>query len=248
MASKTSSEFTPTPKQAVFLFMAATVVAVVIFLCGLLVGRGVPLEGVLAGRGYFLSPGDNSLISGGRPTVASTPSLEPSAAALAEDDLTYRDRLDGKAGSDYLSTFDSDDRLVATGLGFDDFQKPVSSDTGEFQESISSTPPVPAPDRVFRSTDAAESVSRAVTWPIEREESYGFSVQVTALRERAAAEHVAARLAEKGYPAFVVDPLTETSIPVFRVRVGWYIDRSEAELVLHRLEQEEQFKPWIARY
>ena len=29
-------------KQLVFLFMAATVVAVVIFLCGVMVGRGVP--------------------------------------------------------------------------------------------------------------------------------------------------------------------------------------------------------------
>src|SRR4029450_11607191 len=31
-------------KQLVFLFMAATVVAVVIFLCGVMVGRGVPVR------------------------------------------------------------------------------------------------------------------------------------------------------------------------------------------------------------
>ena len=31
-------------KQLVFLFMAATVVAVVIFLCGVMVGRGVPIR------------------------------------------------------------------------------------------------------------------------------------------------------------------------------------------------------------
>lgn len=36
------SDGAPSAKQLVFLFMAATVVAVVVFLCGVLVGRGVP--------------------------------------------------------------------------------------------------------------------------------------------------------------------------------------------------------------
>ena len=42
MASQASNDTTPNAKQLVFLFMAATVVAVVVFLCGVLVGRGVP--------------------------------------------------------------------------------------------------------------------------------------------------------------------------------------------------------------
>jgi SPOR domain len=34
---------------------------------------------------------------------------------------------------------------------------------------------------------------------------------------------------------------------VFRVRVGKYADRREAETVARKLEKEEQFKPWITR-
>ena len=34
---------------------------------------------------------------------------------------------------------------------------------------------------------------------------------------------------------------------VFRVRVGKYEDRKEAETIAKRLEKEEQFKPWITR-
>ena len=73
----------------------------------------------------------------------------------------------------------------------------------------------------------------------------GFTVQVTALRERDAAERVAEGLMEKGYPAFVADPLNDAPVLVFRVRVGRYGDRAEAERILQRLEQEEQLKPWI---
>jgi hypothetical protein len=34
---------------------------------------------------------------------------------------------------------------------------------------------------------------------------------------------------------------------VFRVRVGKYKERRDAESVAARLEREEQFKPWITR-
>ena len=77
--------------------------------------------------------------------------------------------------------------------------------------------------------------------------SDGYAIQVTTLREGAAAERMAQRLVEKGYPAFVAAPPPDVPVPVFRVRVGTYADREEAERVLRRLEGEESFKPWITR-
>jgi cell division septation protein DedD len=71
-------------------------------------------------------------------------------------------------------------------------------------------------------------------------------VQVAAVRERGEADAMARRLTAKGYPAFVTSPSTGPA-RVFRVRVGKYNDRSEAESVASRLEKEEQFKPWITR-
>lgn len=79
------------------------------------------------------------------------------------------------------------------------------------------------------------------------EPSRGYSIQVTTLREGEAAERMAAGLAAKGYPAFVVPPAPAAPVPVFRVRVGTYTDRGEAERVLRRLEGEESLRPWITR-
>jgi cell division septation protein DedD len=74
----------------------------------------------------------------------------------------------------------------------------------------------------------------------------GFAIQVAALRQRAEADGVARSLATKGYPAYVLNPEAGTPA-VFRVRVGKFKDRSEAETVAARLQKEEQFKPWIVR-
>jgi cell division septation protein DedD len=71
-------------------------------------------------------------------------------------------------------------------------------------------------------------------------------VQVAALRERAEAEGIARRLVARGYDAYVVDP-QPGGVAVYRVRVGRFADRSEAERVMRRLAQEERFKPWITR-
>ena len=55
------------------------------------------------------------------------------------------------------------------------------------------------------------------------------------------------RLAGKGYPAYVVAPPKGPGPIIFRVRVGKYKDRNEADTVAARLLKEEQFKPWIVR-
>ena len=75
----------------------------------------------------------------------------------------------------------------------------------------------------------------------------GYSIHLTTLREGAAAQRMAQGLVDKGYPAFVVAPVSGAPVQVFRVRVGTYADREEAERVLLRLEGEESFKPWITR-
>ena len=93
--------------------------------------------------------------------------------------------------------------------------------------------------------------SREVGLPIPSDVSAGrtdgYSIQVTTLRERAAAERMAQGLVDKGYPAFVVPPAPGVPVPVFRVRVGTYTDRDEAERILRRLEAEESLRPWITR-
>jgi cell division septation protein DedD len=72
----------------------------------------------------------------------------------------------------------------------------------------------------------------------------GWLVQVQALRDRASADGVAKRLAGKGYKAFVMSPGPKGS-RLYRVVVGRFKTRGEAEEAKRRLEKEEKFKPWI---
>ena len=74
----------------------------------------------------------------------------------------------------------------------------------------------------------------------------GFAIQVAALRERDEADVIVKRLAGKGYPAYVVAP-TKGETAIYRVRVGKFKDRNEADTVAARLQKEEQFKPWVVR-
>jgi hypothetical protein len=83
--------------------------------------------------------------------------------------------------------------------------------------------------------------------PPEASASEGFTVQVAALRGRADAQTIRDQLTGKGYPAYVLDPAPDAPAAVYRVRVGRYQERAEAEDVRRRLETEEQFKPWITR-
>jgi cell division septation protein DedD len=70
-------------------------------------------------------------------------------------------------------------------------------------------------------------------------------LQVAALRGGAEARELAASLATKGYPAFVVHPVPEAPVAIYWVRVGPYADRASADQMGSRLETEERFKPWV---
>ena len=71
-------------------------------------------------------------------------------------------------------------------------------------------------------------------------------MQIAALNVRTEAEAIARRLSSKGYAAYVLSPANGTPA-VYRVRVGKFNTRREAESVAARLQQEEQFKPWVTR-
>jgi cell division septation protein DedD len=69
-------------------------------------------------------------------------------------------------------------------------------------------------------------------------------VQVISLQDRGAAATIAKRLTGKGYPAFVLDPAPGAPA-IYRVQVGGYPDRRDAEQASRRLEKDEQFKPLV---
>ena len=69
-------------------------------------------------------------------------------------------------------------------------------------------------------------------------------VQVGAFGNAAAARDVVRQLAAKGHPAFLVNPAP--GMPsIYRVQVGGYASRSEADQVARRIEKEDQYKPVV---
>lgn len=224
MADEGLHEIQLNGKQLVFLFMASTVVAVVIFLCGVMVGRGVrvqrPVEAVEAAGDPAADPTAVDKPAATPPATATTPSNAPIAA---NEVLTYPSRLEGQdAPDEKLRVRPASPKEVAT---------PVAT-------SAKVTPPLvkPAPPK--------ETASARIDAPPEPAGS-GFVVQIAAVNDRGEAEAIARRMAGKGYPTFVTTP--RGGPKMFRVRIGKYQSRREAETIAARLEKEDQFKPWITR-
>jgi cell division septation protein DedD len=235
MADEGVHEIQLNGKQLVFLFMSGTVVAVVIFLMGVMVGRGIRAPRAAQQM-------NASAETTGDPTAAARPPLPaPSAPTegmplASQETLTYPDRLEDPTPPPETLR-DTPNEPVATAPAA---PAPVAK--------ASAAPPEPAaPDKklAVQNKPAAEKGSATTDLPREPAGS-GFVVQVAATRDRGEADAIAKRLAAKGYPTFVTTP-GAGGPRVFRVRVGKFTNRREADTVAGKLEREEQFKPWITR-
>jgi cell division septation protein DedD len=208
-------------KQVVFYFMAAVVFLVVVFLMGVQVGRGV-----LSQRG-LPDAADASGVGGetepAPPPAAATQGA--SAPLTANEKLSYAERLASSEPAAEQLKKQPEDTPPPT---------PKSERSAERGPQHTGRPPAPT------STPApAPAVSAEPPGP-------GFSIQVAALQKRDEADTIVKRLAGKGYPAYVLAP-AKGSASIFRVRVGKYKDRREADTVAAKLQKEEQFKPWVVR-
>ncbi len=65
-----------------------------------------------------------------------------------------------------------------------------------------------------------------------------YYIQVAALNSKEAATSFAEEFKKRGYPALVLDPFPSDRRPVFRVRIGGYETREEAEEVLNKMQSE----------
>jgi cell division septation protein DedD len=110
----------------------------------------------------------------------------------------------------------------------------------------SSDPPRadPAPKAVVSAPDPKPALPSSAT---QGAKPGVWAVQVVSLRDGDAASQLVQRLRSKGYPAYVVGPSAGTPTRLFRVQVGRYDDRPEAQQVSARLKKEEQFDTWIVR-
>jgi cell division septation protein DedD len=215
-------------KQLVFLFMAATVVSVVIFLCGVLVGRGVRVERTAVSEEATLV---EPPAADPAPPSAAPAAADPRAAAppTSTEDLSYFKRLE--RSNQPVEELKPAAKAPApeAKAGTD-----KAADPGKTAAVAPSKEPAPPKDK--------EAPAAAPAPP----PGSGYAVQVAALNVRSEADAIAKKLTSKGYAAYVQTPSDGTP-SVYRVRIGTFKTRREAETVAARLQKEEQYKPWVTR-
>ena len=213
-------------KQLVFLFMAATVVSVVIFLCGVMVGRGV------RGPQSTVAANDSGPAVAAEPPARSTPpaTARESAPAASAPQTSTPPPEPAEDGADYYKQLTEAEAGAAPKVA-----PPASPERRAAATPASVERPVdkPAPPPTSATPPAAVTGG-------------GFVVQIAALRDRTEADTIVKRLAVKGYQAFVVNPVPGKP-PVYKVQVGRFAERGEAEKIAVRLKSEEQFSPWVTR-
>ena len=195
---------------------------VFLFMAATVVSVVIFLLGVFVGRGVRAERGtvaDSSATSG---TIADTSPAPPPAASVPAPP---------PAGSD--PTAAAPPKEAPEDLSyFNRLDKPTAA-----PEKLKPSAPPTAPAAPRASVPAsATGESSGQDW----------AVQIAALNVRSDAEAIAKRLSSKGYAAYVVAPPDGTPA-VYRVRVGKFPTKREADSVAAKLQKEEQFKPWVTR-
>jgi len=213
-------------KQLVALFIVTTTVIVVVFLLGVKVGRGArDAQADEPEQAAAAAPATQSA------QLATPPVTEPPApAADAQDDLSYHKRLQGE-GTPQEKLKHQDESKPESAPAPKAAPPPVAEPAPTPVATAQHVPAAPVP------ADNLPTTGRSGTW----------AVQVIATKDRAIAGSVLKRLAAKGYPAFLVNPSANATPAYYKVHVGRYSDRGEAEKVSLRIKKEEQFPSWITR-
>ncbi len=216
-------------KQLIFLFMATTIVAVVIFLCGVTVGRGVRNASPVAVAAPAAAPpaidvggaaGDAQ--ASNRPVAGPPPAAVPPTPAEPE----------GANASNQAASPEPKAATASAEKAGSSRPAATAADKGAAQK-----PPVPAPAATPATPAAVPAQS------LGEPAGEGYVVQVAALSDRVEAEKQARALLARGYSAFIVAPPAAGGM--FRVRVGKFKERRQAEAALRRLAKEEKIKPFI---
>jgi len=226
-------------KQLVFLFMSVTVVSVVVFLLGVLVGRNVRSAQDLERQ---------AAVSTTEPTADHLPPGPPAAPVSMSGSSATPSATPG-GGDGLVATTGQ----IPTGELRPDPPSAVRAAERKAEAATTSPPAVPQakPSPVADGPAVAANTPRpapslATPAPRTSAPSDGWVVQLAALNDRGEAEEIARRLVSKGYGAFVVAPASGNPT-VYRVRVGTFKTKSEADMVGAKLKKEERFDPWITR-
>jgi DedD protein len=227
MADPNIREIQVSAKQLVFLFMASVVLAVAVFLLGVSVGRGVR-DKTGAAPATEASAG----------AVAAPTGPLPPATELPPNTLKYPELSKADGSGVGSSTKAEPAPALPPPTDVPDVSEPDGPPAAkEPKAAVAPPPPAPKPE------PAPKTPAKTPELPAQPKPGSGWSAQIGAFRSRENADKQAAALKAKGYPATVSAPIGG----LFRVRVGPYTDRAEADRVAAKLKQQEGFTPSVSR-
>jgi cell division septation protein DedD len=244
--------------------MAVTVVLVVTFLTGVLVGRGVRAERAEAAQAEVLTdtpptpdrtpdagaisddprqatPPPQSDEATPEPPQAAPRTPEPVAKSTPEPAPASAASAPAANSSTTPTPAATPQKSPAPAAAKPPAPAAAKSPAAVAANTTTSNPPATAKTTAAATPDAATAVPSA---PPSGPRN-GYTVQVAAVNARGEAETIVRRLSAKGYSAYVEVPKNTPS--VFRVRVGTFRTRREAQNMAERLRKEEKFKPWVTR-
>ena len=212
-------------KQLVFVFMAATLVSVVIFLCGVLVGRGVRTERIAMADAQAVNDPPTADVVTALPPVVSSADPTTAAAPSTSEDLSYINRLENGREPDEIRPAPP---------------KPAAPVKPPASTPAAAAAAAPAPVAAKPLASAPPPASKPAG-PAAATRA-GYAVQVAAVNVKGEAETRVKRLQAKGYSAYVE---TSASGSSYRVRVGPFKTKGDADEAANRLKKEERVSPWV---
>ncbi|MBS1819627.1 MAG: SPOR domain-containing protein [Acidobacteria bacterium] len=227
-------------KQLVFLFMAVTVVLVVTFLTGVLVGRGVRADRAEVAEAASYT--DETAVPSDRPVGGSTtPTTDDDPRKAAPPEPVTDDG--GESAGTKPAPVDDEPPVAVDRSPKSDKPAVDASATAKTAADQKGQPAAKVDNPV--KPDAPKPVAPASPASAAPAPGSGYVVQVAAVNDRSEADAIVKRLTGKGYAAYVESPKGSTS--VYRVRVGSFKSRRDAQQTAEKLKRNEKFKPWVTR-
>jgi cell division septation protein DedD len=192
---------------------------VFLFMATTVVIVSIFLCGVMVGRGVRAAQTDDAdiIAAAGPATIETQPAVDPPPVAPPTPD----------------EPVGYDARLLDRKTPSD---PPLKRDPEPEPAPVPQNPPPPPPVVEAEPEASVPTTGRPGPWVL----------QVMAVQNRASATQIVKRLIDKGHPAFLQTPAPREPV-IYRVRLGGFKDRRDAESLAQRLQKEEQLTPVVTK-
>lgn len=200
---------------------------VFLFMASVILAVAIFLLGISVGRGVGAPAADAAADAGA--SGAAAPAEMPPPTETTPADLSYHDKLQDQTPP----------KAAAQSTPAPEPAKPAPTDT----TSVAVAPPATPPPAQPASAQPAPAAAARASTPPTTKPGPGWYVQVAAFKSRENADRQVSQLKAKGYSAIVQsDPGS-----LFRVRIGPFQERGEANATAERLQREDGIRASISR-